>query len=777
VEPQYRYSVALEIAGSTFSGPLSPRLPIITSMPELVALDYDGSNATLSWTAVSDPNVSGYAVTVNADGTALPVQYTADTSLTFAVDAADTNTVTVAAINAAVSGPPSAAGTVITTALTIDEVLYDGQTLTVGWSGAGSTSQVVVLVKSGGAAIATFLATGSGGEFGIALSPTDTYTVSAYVTDGISTAAPASDAPVITATPSVSNLAASSSSVTVTIVPPAITTGISSYQASLFLGTTRVSGPITATTQDSVITAVLPYTMQAQLGYAVRVNAVGVNAATNAGPLSAPFVPISAVPTGVDSDYDGANVVAAWDPVTVPGVTGYRMTVLQLPAGTAVATVDTATTAASVAATLALGTSYAVVVQALGTGAVGPQSAQSNPLAHSVGYFFPDNTTSEFAYLFRGDVRGPAVTNATLYLPDIFVTAPATSIVAGSFEISATAEGTGLPYQLTVDFSGSPSAWALTDNGIRPLVQADVESLYSQVAPLAQPGGLALLQQVIAAGLPFNFAESLYYAYGLDGQNGYVNLQPGMRLRIDYENYQLANSNPNNKLNGYAGTSTSYYDIVAVPGAGAFLPVAFDAFLAQLAVPTAAANVGGAGGIIDLHGPAYAQPYFRLFYPPTYPSSDSAGALGSTQNAVVLGASTYAALVAATDQYVSDQTFSGVNGIVWTYFRGRAALMIEIQCFVNGVPVWVPLGTTVGQLLQRSGSLPFNEAASVTDFVYLRSIGNVVDAPSQVLPDYALGRSNVVHFGFDTLEQYQYTGGLGPFDLPVLMGDSLTLET
>jgi hypothetical protein len=782
VVPQYRYTVVVQTVGSpatSFAGPLSPPSDLISVVPEVTALDYDGSAVTAEWSAVLDPDVSGYAVTLTVDNVPHPAQYTSSTQMSFAIDAAKTNTISVQAVSDIALGPPSASASVLTTELTMTSALYDGATLTAGWSGAESGTSVVVLVSSGTQNVAQFLATGSSGSFGIDLSETEAYSVTAFVTSGIASAAPASAVAIIAAIPSVSNITADSDEVVVTITPPAQTAGITNYQASLYLGTGLVAGPVTATSTSDVVSATLTYSVAPQLAYTVLVNAIGATAASYSGPLSEAFPVISAVVASVDSDYDGTNVIAAWSPVAADGVTGYRMTVLQLPAKTKVGSaVDTASTEAAVAVSLALGTDYAVVVQALGAGGIGPQSAQSNPLAHSVGYFFPDTATSEYAYLFRGDIRGPAVDNVTLYLPDIFLNPLSASLVSGGFEISATAQGTALPYQLTVDVSGSPSAWTLTGNGIRPILQSDIQSLYSQVAPLAQPGGLALLQQVVAVGLPFNFAESLYYAYGLDGQNGFVDLQPGMRLRVDYENYQLTtNNSASNKLNGYAGTSTSYYDIVAMTTVGAYLPVAFDAFLAQLAVPTAVANTGGAGGIIDLQGPAYVLPYFRLFYPPTFPSSDSAGAIGSGQNAVILGASTYSSLAAATTQYLIDQTFTGVGGIVWTYFRGRAALMVEIQCFVNGVPVWVPLGTSVGQLLQRSGALPFNEATTVSSFAYFRSIGNVVDAPAQVVPVYALGRSNVVHFGFNALDQLQYTGGLTPFDLPVLMGDSLTLET
>jgi hypothetical protein len=140
---------------------------------------------------------------------------------------------------------------------------------------------------------------------------------------------------------------------------------------------------------------------------------------------------------------------------------------------------------------------------------------------------------------------------------------------------------------------------------------------------------------------------------------------------------------------------------------------------------------------------------------------------------VIVGAPTIAKLEEATRIYLQNRNFNGVTGIYWTYFRGRATFIPEIACVVRGLPTWVSLGTTVRQLTARFSPLPFKQSALVQGFAYQRAIGNLVDQPTQVASIYAYGRTNVVHFAFQSANTYQYAGGLDCFDLPVLAGDRL----
>jgi hypothetical protein len=204
----------------------------------------------------------------------------------------------------------------------------------------------------------------------------------------------------------------------------------------------------------------------------------------------------------------------------------------------------------------------------------------------------------------------------------------------------------------------------------------------------------------------------------------------------------------------------------------------FDSFLTLLKY-TVDPNEGGAGGIVDVTGNSYRRPYYRLFYPSKFTSSDSPGAVGDTNNVAVFGADSYSDLETATDIYIKnvnnvenlkDRDFYGARGIS-TFFRGRVVIVPEILCFVQSVPTYVPVGTTVRQLIERLTSLPMAEDTVICDLEHTRSIGNVVDRP--ITPNlYSIGCSNPVNFNHSPLQTYR--DGKTYFDLPVLHGDSLT---
>jgi hypothetical protein len=331
---------------------------------------------------------------------------------------------------------------------------------------------------------------------------------------------------------------------------------------------------------------------------------------------------------------------------------------------------------------------------------------------------------------------------------------------------------------LTISQNAVINVWSFGTSGIRAALRTAYLAFLGQLETPSYgllPGAMALVRQVLAQALPLNFAETLYYAYGFDAASAYVNLQPGMRLRVDFQTRQFVNPDPQGTLSGFTGSGSSHFPITALAN-GTSLPAVFDAFLSSLNIPVVAANTGGGAGVIDLQGSRFQMPYLRLFYPPTFPSSDSGGAVGPAQNAVILGAPTIALLEAATRQYLLNRNFNGVSNIVWTFFRGRAVFIPEVACFVDATPVYVAVGTTVRQLTQAYAPLPFGSAATIARFGYRRSIGNLVDAPAQVSPAYGFGRSNDVAFAFQSLDTYSYNGGLDCFDLPVLGGDAIDFQ-
>ena len=311
----------------------------------------------------------------------------------------------------------------------------------------------------------------------------------------------------------------------------------------------------------------------------------------------------------------------------------------------------------------------------------------------------PDATRGIF---FLGSSPASLKTHIVSTLPKLYATAPATPAASakGIFTLTQGASGCTLTIEL-----GTRSS-------------ADIESDYDDFltkleAPAGSllPGGAQIVKARIAERLPMTVGQVLYFHYGfkhIGGASGsnFVDLQAGMRLRVDYQNYQLTHPSDASALDGFVGSGTCYYQLsgYAQPSltGGPLRLLGFDAFLAniQSTVSTDVAAVG-AGGILEIQREGFRRPYFRLFYPSSFPGPGAQGFAGIERLATIVGAQTLTELETSTGTYLNSQGADSVPGSF--FFRGRAAVIPEICVFVQESPHYVPVGTTVRQILERFG--------------------------------------------------------------------------
>jgi len=278
------------------------------------------------------------------------------------------------------------------------------------------------------------------------------------------------------------------------------------------------------------------------------------------------------------------------------------------------------------------------------------------------------------------------------------------------------------------------------------------------------------IQQVktrLAEVIPVTFEELLFYYYGLDQTAGYVDLQSGMRLRVDYQSYQLVHPVQNQKLHGYTGSGSSYYQIVTqrtVTNNDVQVYLSFDPFIARMHKTTEGGN--SVAGVIDLESSAHQSPYLRLIYPGEYADIASEGWLGTKKNVTLLGADTIANLKMFTEKYKSNGSVSGGQGHAF-YFRGRAAVIPEFVVFVNGQPEHIALGTTLRQLLDRYLSVPPAMEGQELGDLGLQGFLRLFHQGPHGQPVY-----RTVH-----IEHYQvYADGTDIYDIPLLKGDRIRIH-
>jgi hypothetical protein len=400
-------------------------------------------------------------------------------------------------------------------------------------------------------------------------------------------------------------------------------------------------------------------------------------------------------------------------------------------------------------------------------------------------FYFSQPVTGVQPYVyFSPNTLTPPITlpfAITLYLENIFTNPPAQSINVPPFTIAPT-KSSPMAYTLTIDNSKASIAWQFDSTPIR---QALSQAFLTFILQLEQqgllPGRSTLVQQLLAQNLPLTFAETLYYQYGFNPASGYINLQPGMRLRLDFQEYQEPDPGNPDFLNGFVGTGTSYIEVASFMNASGNLLTGFNPFLAALQSTTVTTNTGGAGGGIDLMGAPYAYPYFRLFYPKSVASADSTGYVGTQENVSLVGASTLSNLNTATQAYLTSGTCSGCAA-VQTFFRGRVTVTPEIPVFMLGVLRYVPVGTTIRNLMQGFTNMPYFAANTVQvsqqGQFYSRWLPHAIKNPT-TSPIWSPATFDSVQLLSGTGQQYtggyQYYGSnQDSFDLPVLGGDNVT---
>ena len=355
----------------------------------------------------------------------------------------------------------------------------------------------------------------------------------------------------------------------------------------------------------------------------------------------------------------------------------------------------------------------------------------------------------------------------------------------GQRSVAPTTHTTELPLVLgaaaTVTDSKSPPVFqlvqtattcTLTINGAAMGLEEAYRSFLANLATLESqsgkvlPGAVPLIKARIAERVPMSLDRSLFYHYGFEPSQGFVDLLAGMRLRVDYQNFQELPVRSGVTTKGFAGSGSSYYSInsyLQPVTNGLPIPLlGFDAFTTKLQLGIGAdASKDGGGGILDFQKVGFRQPYYRLFYPSQFAGPGVPS--GVERVITIVGAANSAELQAATQQYLDNNGVINTTNIrVSCFFRGRVVVVPEIAVLVQEQPVYVPVGTTVRQLIERYAGMPACFASQD-----LRQFQGTL-RPRRLVHE---GVDSVPGYKFLHVADYQRSDRLDSFDLPVIKGD------
>lgn len=262
----------------------------------------------------------------------------------------------------------------------------------------------------------------------------------------------------------------------------------------------------------------------------------------------------------------------------------------------------------------------------------------------------------------------------------------------------------------TADYGFTNPKCALTLSGIpASIASTDFTAIREYIDQLEHsgailPGQSHALTTYLASNMQIPYADLLWYYYHFSPQQKSVDLQPGMRLQVQYSSYQFVD--PESAENGFVGAGEQVYHIVLQPNGklgfettlGPFTP-----FTARSQTPDQIANV------VDLHTTAGSHRCYRLIYPDQIPAiGDASQVQDASANIVLLGADVLTDLETATSQFIASRDPSALTKATCLVFVGRTWITPQIPIFMNvdGVAAqrdtylqYVPLGTTLRDVI------------------------------------------------------------------------------
>lgn len=366
---------------------------------------------------------------------------------------------------------------------------------------------------------------------------------------------------------------------------------------------------------------------------------------------------------------------------------------------------------------------------------------------HAADYFLTAGADQPQIFLSATNIQETTITTA---LPAIFGADQQVNSLNSIFSVAQT----GTNCTLTLNLAGATPA------GIRQ----DYDDLLVKAgsAGIVNAGAVQVLRRRIAERLPLNYSDLLYYFYGWDIENGWMDLQGGMRLRLDLQNYQFVQASDPTAHRGYVGSGSLYipvntYSIAESNGNHAQL-LGFGPFLSQLQMNSSTDITNeGAGGLIDLMKDGNRKAFYRLFFP----KQPSTG-LGPERVVTLVGTDTWAEMLQVTADFNPDGNLLPAIGSSF-FFRGKAMILPEIQVYVRNQAVYVPVGTTLRQLVEMYDDVP---SAGLQGQNLAGFAGNARPL-------------RLVHEGADSKAEYRYINfvngnsvkGLDALDLPLVKGD------
>ena len=300
------------------------------------------------------------------------------------------------------------------------------------------------------------------------------------------------------------------------------------------------------------------------------------------------------------------------------------------------------------------------------------------------------------------------------------------------------------------------------------------------------PGSLNIIQRVAADALPRSFDQSLGARYGFSAERRHVDLVPGMRLCVDFSE-SVNEGGVGDKGKMVRGGARQCFPVGHGRSQGRLLGFSplFDRFQRLNVHTRTLQGARWTPGALDLAHAASARPYYRLFYPADpvmlYGHMFPNETITVESRPVLVGAGSRQDLELISDCHANQRlsrlcegaTGCGGSGQLdpdaaptCRIFQEWGLPQPEISVRLKGEWIWVPLGTTLLDLLERHGN------TGLADFIR-EGHGPSADVRAKSL-QASLKLDVIRHFHGRRVDVDLVDGfGSGAFFLPLFQGDEI----
>ncbi len=218
--------------------------------------------------------------------------------------------------------------------------------------------------------------------------------------------------------------------------------------------------------------------------------------------------------------------------------------------------------------------------------------------------------------------------------------------------------------------------------------------------------GIYMLRDILLRTARYRVQDTTALLCAMNPKQRWADICPGIGLWVTTADYMNQQSPAWGDISGFVSSSLECYPVYIQKGAGY---LEFDCFAGEMAKNMSSRSSGSGANpvfvadITDFMQTGIRQPYYRVVYPAYFQPADVIESPYASDNFVILASDSYDTMLRECAVIEADPAAIGSLNIPVIIFRGRSRLSLRVKVCIGNEHTYVPVGTTVGDVLQMHG--------------------------------------------------------------------------